>query len=141
MFWRLKQHYLFITSSTVCSTKFYILLLSDPYSASMNLFCIYFRLFRVTYVTGKHCIVAINKYKGKFHLIIYFKIAVVFIVLISASSSCCSLLYFFIFFVSNNQILHFVSIHSHWILAINEHKGKWVIVLTNKTTQFFHHTE
>ena len=44
---------------------------------------------------------------------------------------------FFIFFVSNNQILHFFSIHSHCISAINKHKGKWVVVLTNKTTLFF----
>ena len=92
-------------------------------------------------VTGKNCIVAINKYKGEFHLIIYFKSAVVFIVPSTAGSSCCSLLYIFHIFVSNKKILHFFSIHSHCIFAINGHKGKWVIVLTNKTTIFVYHVE
>ena len=41
----------------------------------------------IVYVTGKHCIVATNKYKGEFHLIIYFKCAVVFIVSSTAGSS------------------------------------------------------
>ena len=95
----------------------------------------------IAYVTGKHCIVAINKYKGLFHLIIYFKSAVVFIVSSNAGYSCYSLLYIFMFFVSNNQILHFFSIQSHCIFAINKHKGKWVIVLRNKTTLFFYHVE
>ena len=81
--------------------------------------------------TGKNCIFAINKYKGEFHLIIYFKSAVVFIVLSTAGSYCCSLLYFFIYIFYNNRILHFFFINSHFIFAINEHKGKWVIVLTN----------
>ena len=54
----------------------------------------------------------------------------------------CTLRYvFFIFFVSNNRILYFFSFHSHYIFAINEHKGKWVIVLTNKKTLFVYHVE
>ena len=48
---------------------------------------------------------------------------------------------FFIFLLSNNRILHIFSIHSHYIFAINKHKGKWVIVLINKKTPFAYHVE
>ena len=41
----------------------------------------------IVYVTSKHCIVVINKYKGEFHLVIYFKSAFVFIVLSTSGSS------------------------------------------------------
>ena len=43
----------------------------------------------------------------------------------------------FIFLLSSNRILHCFAILSHFIFAINQHKGKWVIVLTNTTTLFF----
>ena len=43
----------------------------------------------IVYSTGKNCIVAINKYKGEFHFIIYFKSAVLFIVSSTAGSCCC----------------------------------------------------
>ena len=46
----------------------------------------------IVYDTGKHCIFAINQYKGNFHFIIYFKHTVVFITSITAGSFCCSVL-------------------------------------------------
>ena len=95
----------------------------------------------IVYSTGKHCIVEINKYKGKFCLIIYFKSVVVFIVSSTAGSSCCSVLCFFIFFLPNNLIIHCFAIHSHFIFAINEHKGKWEMFLMNKKTLFVYHVE
>ena len=95
----------------------------------------------IVYVTRKHCIVTIKKYKGDFHLIIYFKSAVLFIVSSTAVSYCCSLLYIYIYIYFQQLNPTLVSIHSHCISAINEHKGKWVIVLTNKTTLFFYHAE
>ena len=95
----------------------------------------------IVYVTSKHFIIAINKSKGEFHIIIYYKGAVVFIVLSTAGSSCCSLLCFYHILITNNQILHFFSILSHCIVAVNDHKRKWVNVLTNKGTLFVYQVE
>ena len=57
------------------------------------------------YVTRKNFIVAINKYKVEYHLILYFKRAVVFIVSSTAVLSCCSLFYIYHIFFSFNQII------------------------------------
>ena len=79
---------------------------------------------RIIYATGKHCIFAINQYKGKFYFIIYFKNAVVFIASSTAGSSCCLVLCLFIFLLSNNRILHCFAILSHFIFVINKQKVK-----------------
>ena len=57
----------------------------------------------IVYVTSKHCIVAINKDKGEFHLIIYFKSAILFIMSSTAFSSCCSLFYIYHIFFSTTR--------------------------------------
>ena len=95
----------------------------------------------IVYSTGKNCIVAINKYKVKFHYIIYFKNAIVFIVSSTDGSSSCSFLYLLIFLIDNNQILHCFAINSHCIFAINKDKGKWKISLMNKKAIFVYHVE
>ena len=86
----------------------------------------------IIYATGKHFIVAINKYKDEFQFVTYFKSAVVFILSSTAGSSCCSVLCIFHLFLSNNRILHCFTIHSHCMFAINAHKGKWENVLMKK---------
>ena len=95
----------------------------------------------IVYATSKQCIVAINKYKGEFHLIIYLKSAVVFIVSSTAGSSCCSLLCFFHIssFQQPNPTLFLYSLTLHF--RNQQKKSKWVIVLTNKTTLFVYHAE
>ena len=67
----------------------------------------------IVYSTGKHCIVAINEYKGKFHFIIYFKKAIVFIVSSTAGSSCCSVLCLFHIFAFEQPNPTLFSLFSH----------------------------
>ena len=59
----------------------------------------------IVYVTSNHCNVAINKYKGEYHLILYFEIAVLIIVSSTVSPSCCSLFYIYQKFISSIRII------------------------------------
>ena len=83
----------------------------------------------IVYSTGKNCIVAINKYKGNFHFIIYFKNAVVFIVSSTAGSSCCSVLCLFRIFAfrqPNSTLFRYSGIvyrSSDMILAAHSDAG------------------
>ena len=96
----------------------------------------------IVFVTSKNCIVAIKEYKGEFHHIIYFKIAVVFIVSGTAVPSCCSLFFIYHIFFSFNRIftLFRYSLTFHFCGLTNT-KVSGYFDLTNTTTQFVHHVE
>ena len=96
----------------------------------------------IVYVTSNHCIIAINEYKGDYHLIIYFKIAV-----------CdyrveyrCYLLLFIVLYLSNFYLLQ-LNYYTVLIftpisfLRLTNKKVSRYFDLTNTTTQLVHHVK
>ena len=76
----------------VCSLHIYdtLVSLSTKTPRLYNVVVKYYHI--IFYAAGKHFIFVINKYKGKFHFIIDFKNAVVFIASSTAGYSCCLVL-------------------------------------------------
>ena len=95
----------------------------------------------IIYVTSKHCIVAINEYKGEFHLIIYFKSAVVFIVSSTSVSSCCSLFYIYHIFLPTTDSYTVLLLAYITFSQLTNTKVSGYFDLTNTTTLFVRHVE
>ena len=92
----------------------------------------------IVYATGKHCIFAINQYKGKFHFMIDFKSRLCLSRQVPLVPLAVQFYVFFILLLSNNRILHCFTILSHCIFTINEHKGKRHYIDDLKTLFVYH---